>query len=159
MALTEGALIVITPFICILPLYIHITCAVLRVPSKKGRWKVSICVSHLAVVFLFSSTTIAVYFNPSSSHSSEDTIATAMYILVSLMMNPLIYSLRNRDLKGALQKNNWQEGMLLLMKVPWIYHSHEYQSLPISLKCSNLFVKVSARNWASHRIQRTLQYF
>ncbi|KAM5329696.1 LOW QUALITY PROTEIN: olfactory receptor 1F1 [Glossophaga mutica] len=105
MALTERALIVITPFVCTLPLYIHFTCAALRVPSKKGRWKAfSICASHLAVVFLFSSIIIAVYFNPSSLHSSEDTKATVIYILVILMMNPFIYSLRNRDLKGALQK-------------------------------------------------------
>ena len=102
MALTEGALILITLFICILPLYIHITCALLRV---QGRWKVfSICASHLAVVFLFSSTIIAVYFNPSSLHSSEVTTATVMYALVILMMNPFIYRRRHRDLKGALQK-------------------------------------------------------
>ncbi|XP_006204480.3 olfactory receptor 1F1 [Vicugna pacos] len=106
MILTEGALIMITPFICILVSYILITCAVLRVPSTKGRWKAfSTCGSHLAVVALFYGTIIGVYFNPSSSHSSEkDTAATVMYTVVTPMLNPFIYSLRNRDLKGSLQK-------------------------------------------------------
>nr|CAI9708587.1 unnamed protein product [Rangifer tarandus platyrhynchus] len=106
MILTEGALIMITPFVCILASYVLITCAVVRIPSTKGRWKAfSTCGSHLAVVFLFYGTIIAVYFNPSSSHSSEkDTAATVMYTVVTPMLNPFIYSLRNRDLKGALQK-------------------------------------------------------
>ncbi|XP_040325181.1 olfactory receptor 1F1-like, partial [Herpailurus yagouaroundi] len=64
MILTEGSLIMISPFICILASYAHITCAVLRVPSTKGRWKAfSTCGSHLAVVSLFYGTIIAVYFN------------------------------------------------------------------------------------------------
>ncbi|XP_047569812.1 olfactory receptor 1F1-like [Lutra lutra] len=106
MILTEGSLIMITPFVCILASYVHITCAVLRVPSTKGRWKAfSTCGSHLAVVSLFYGTIIAVYFNPLSSHSSEkDTAATVMYTVVTPMLNPFIYSLRNRDLKRALGK-------------------------------------------------------
>uniref|UniRef100_M3Z8K9 Olfactory receptor n=1 Tax=Mustela putorius furo TaxID=9669 RepID=M3Z8K9_MUSPF len=106
MILTEGSLIMITPFICILASYVRITCAVLRVPSTKGRWKAfSTCGSHLAVVSLFYGTIIAVYFNPLSSHSSEkDTAATVMYTVVTPMLNPFIYSLRNRDLKAALRK-------------------------------------------------------
>ncbi|XP_006874060.1 PREDICTED: olfactory receptor 1F1-like, partial [Chrysochloris asiatica] len=54
MILTEGGLIMFTPFACILGSYIHITCAVLRIPSTKGKWKAfSTCGSHLAVVSLF----------------------------------------------------------------------------------------------------------
>ncbi|XP_025130808.2 olfactory receptor 1F1 [Bubalus bubalis] len=104
--LTEGALIMITPFVCILASYVLITCAVLRIPSTKGRWRAfSTCGSHLAVVSLFYGTIIAVYFNPLSSHSSEkDTVATVMYTVVTPMLNPFIYSLRNRDLKRALGK-------------------------------------------------------
>ncbi|XP_008573180.1 PREDICTED: olfactory receptor 1F1-like [Galeopterus variegatus] len=106
MILTEGALIMITPFVCILASYVHISCAVLRVPSTRGRWKAfSTCGSHLAVVSLFYGTIIALYFNPSSSHSAEeDPTATVMYTVVTPMLNPFIYSLRNRDLKGALRK-------------------------------------------------------
>ncbi|XP_006873964.1 PREDICTED: olfactory receptor 1F1-like [Chrysochloris asiatica] len=106
MILTEGALIMITPLVCILVSYICITCAVLRVPSTKGKWKAfSTCGSHLAVVSLFYGTIIAVYFNPSSSHSAEkDTVATVMYTVVIPMLNPFIYSLRNKDMKEALRK-------------------------------------------------------
>ncbi|KAB0403265.1 hypothetical protein E2I00_015735 [Balaenoptera physalus] len=95
-----------TPFVCIVVSYIHITCAVLRVPSTKGRWKAfSTCGSHLAVVSFFYGTIIAVYFNPLSSHSSEkDTTATVMYTVVTPMLNPFIYSVRNRDLKRTLGK-------------------------------------------------------
>ncbi|XP_028616685.1 olfactory receptor 1361-like, partial [Grammomys surdaster] len=106
MILTEGAVVMIAPFVCILISYIHITCAVLRVSSPRGGWKAfSTCGSHLAVVCLFYGTIIAVYFNPSSAHSSEkDTAATVLYTVVTPMLNPFIYSLRNKGLKGALRK-------------------------------------------------------
>ncbi|XP_075384351.1 olfactory receptor 1f45-like [Tenrec ecaudatus] len=106
MILIVPGLIIISPFICILVSYILIGCAVLRIPSTKGKWKAfSTCGSHLAVVSLFYGTIIALYFNPSSSHSAEtDTAATVMYTMVTPMLNPFIYSLRNKDMKGALRK-------------------------------------------------------
>ena len=106
MILTEGALIMITPFVCILTSYVLITCAVLRIPSTQGRWKAfSTCGSHLAVVFLFYGTIIFLYFNPLSSHAAETDVAAAvMFSVVTPMLNPFIYSLRNQDIKGALGK-------------------------------------------------------
>ncbi|XP_004706248.1 olfactory receptor 1F1-like [Echinops telfairi] len=106
MILIVAGLLMIAPFIFILISYIFIACAVLRVPSTKGRWKAfSTCGSHLVVVSFFYGTIIAVYFNPSSSHSAEkDTAATVLYTVVTPMLNPFIYSLRNKDLKGALRK-------------------------------------------------------
>ncbi|XP_030740248.1 olfactory receptor 1361-like [Echinops telfairi] len=106
MVLIEGGLIMIMPLVCILVSYICITCAVVRVPSAKGKWKAfSTCGSHLAVVSLFYGTIIAVYFNPSSSQSAEtDIAATLMSTVVTPMLNPFIYSLRNKDMKGALRK-------------------------------------------------------
>eukprot|EP00073_Rattus_norvegicus_P050178 XP_017452545.1 PREDICTED: olfactory receptor Olr1365 isoform X1 [Rattus norvegicus] len=103
---TEGAVIMVTPFVCILISYIHITCAVLRVSSPRGGWKAfSTCSSHLAVVCLFYGTIISLYFNPSSSHlAGRDMAAAVMYTVVTPMLNPFIYSLRNRDMKGALKK-------------------------------------------------------
>ncbi|XP_006874054.1 PREDICTED: olfactory receptor 1361-like [Chrysochloris asiatica] len=115
--LTEGAIIVITLFVCILVSYICITWAVLRVSSTKGKWKAfSTCGSHLAVVSLFYGTIIALYFNPSSSHSDEEnTAATVMYTVVTPMLNPFIYSLRNKDLKGALRKVISRKRLALLV--------------------------------------------
>ncbi|XP_075850989.1 olfactory receptor 1f45-like [Microcebus murinus] len=106
MILIAAGPIMIAPFICILVSYVFIACAVLRVPLTKGIWKAfSTCGSHLAVVFLFYGTIIALYLNPSSSHSAEkDTTATVFYTVVTPMLNPFIYSLRNRDLKRALGK-------------------------------------------------------
>ncbi|XP_032768706.1 olfactory receptor 1361-like [Rattus rattus] len=106
MILTEGAVVMVTPFVCILISYIHITCAVLRVSSPRGGWKAfSTCGSHLAVVCLFYGTVIAVYFNPSSSHlAGKDMAAAVMYAVLTPMLNPFIYSLRNSDMKAALRK-------------------------------------------------------
>ncbi|XP_007937754.1 olfactory receptor 1361-like [Orycteropus afer afer] len=105
MILVVAGLVMMAPFICILVSYILVAGAVLRVPSTKGKWKAfSTCGSHLAVVSLYYGTIIAVYFNPSSTHSSEtDTSATLLYTVVTPMLNPFIYSLRNKDLKGALR--------------------------------------------------------
>ncbi|XP_052050244.1 olfactory receptor 1361-like [Apodemus sylvaticus] len=106
MILTEGTMIIVTPFVCILISYIHIICAVLRVSSSRGGWKsFSTCGSHLAVVCLFYGTIISLYFNPSSSHSAgRDMAAAMMFTVVTPMLNPFIYSLRNKDMKGALRK-------------------------------------------------------
>ncbi|XP_052051654.1 olfactory receptor 1361-like [Apodemus sylvaticus] len=106
MILTVGNVIMVTPFVCILISYLRITCAVLRVSSSKGGWKsFSTCGSHLAVVCLFYGTIISLYFNPSSSHSAgRDMAAAMMFTVVTPMLNPFIYSLRNRDIKCALRK-------------------------------------------------------
>ncbi|XP_059126103.1 olfactory receptor 1361-like [Peromyscus eremicus] len=108
MILFVGGLLLISPFVCILVSYVLITCAVLRVLSPRGRWKAfSTCSSHLAVVGLFYGTIISLYFNPSSSSShsaGSDMAAAMMYTVVTPMLNPFIYSLRNKDMKGALRK-------------------------------------------------------
>nr|XP_006996394.2 olfactory receptor 1361-like [Peromyscus maniculatus bairdii] len=108
MILYVAGLLMITPFVCILVSYVLIACALLRVSSTRGRWKAfSTCSSHLAVVGLFYGTIISLYFNPfsSSSHSAgSDMAAAMMYTVVTPMLNPFIYSLRNKDMKGALRK-------------------------------------------------------
>ncbi|XP_036050471.1 olfactory receptor 1361-like [Onychomys torridus] len=106
MILLVAGFIMIAPFVCILVSYVLIACAILRVSSPRGRWKAfSTCSSHLAVVGLFYGTIISLYFNPSSSHSGgSDMAAAMMYTVVTPMLNPVIYSLRNRDMKGALRK-------------------------------------------------------
>nr|XP_008247562.1 olfactory receptor 1361-like [Oryctolagus cuniculus] len=101
---TVGALPIITPFLGILVSYTRIFAAVLKIPSAGGKRKAfSTCGSHLSVVSLFYGTLIGVYFSPTSSHTAQrDTAAAVMYTVVTPMLNPFIYSLRNSDMKGAL---------------------------------------------------------
>ncbi|XP_004706263.1 olfactory receptor 1F1-like [Echinops telfairi] len=103
--LTEGGQIMITPLICILVSYFCITCDVLKISSAKGRWKAfSTCGSHLSVLSFFYGIVFAVYFSLSSTHSAENDIAAAvMYTAVTPMVNPFIYSLRNKDMKVSLR--------------------------------------------------------
>ncbi|XP_059775772.1 olfactory receptor 1M1 [Balaenoptera ricei] len=101
-----AGMVIATPFICILASYVHIIVAILKLPSAGGRKKgFFTCSSHLSVVVLFYGTTIGVYLCPSSVHTAVKEKASAvMYTVVTPMLNPFIYSLRNRDLKGALLK-------------------------------------------------------
>ncbi|XP_046307713.1 olfactory receptor 1J21-like [Marmota monax] len=103
--LTVGLAIVTLPFICILVSYGHTGASVLRRPSIKGICKaLSTCGSHLSVVSMYYGAIIALYFVPSSNNSSdEDVILSVFYTLVTPMLNPFIYTLRNRDIKGALR--------------------------------------------------------
>ncbi|XP_069502618.1 olfactory receptor 1f45-like [Ambystoma mexicanum] len=101
----EGSLVVMTTFLAILSSYIRIISTILKVPSVDGRWKTfSTCSSHLAVVVLFYGTDIFMYFRPSSMYSLDyDRVVSVMYTAVSPMLNPFIYSLRNKEVKGALR--------------------------------------------------------
>ncbi|XP_066110401.1 olfactory receptor 1J4-like [Saccopteryx bilineata] len=100
---TEGGLFSFLPLCIILGSYVRIGSIILRVPSTKGLYKAfSTCGSHLFVVFLYYGTLVGVYFF-SSSWGSKDIIASVMYTVVTPMLNPFIYSLRNRDIKQALE--------------------------------------------------------
>nr|XP_033818256.1 olfactory receptor 1-like [Geotrypetes seraphini] len=102
----EGSLTAILPFVIILISYICIITTILKIKSTGGRWKTfSTCSSHLTVVTLFYGTLIFMYFRPSSSYSmARDRISSVVYNVLSPMLNPFIYSLRNRDVKIALKK-------------------------------------------------------
>ncbi|XP_047625578.1 olfactory receptor 1J4-like [Phacochoerus africanus] len=103
---TVGLAVITFPLTCILVSYGHIGATILKIPSTKGICKaLSTCGSHLSVVSLYYGTIIGLYFVPSSSTSSpKDTISSVMYTVVTPLLNPFIYSLRNRDMKGALEK-------------------------------------------------------
>ncbi|XP_064126461.1 olfactory receptor 1A1-like [Loxodonta africana] len=93
------------PLICIIISYIRVFSVVLCVPSNKGILKAfSTCGSHLTVVSLYYGTVMGMYFRPLTSYSLKDAVITVMYTAVTPMLNPFIYSLRNRDMKAALGK-------------------------------------------------------
>ncbi|KFO19414.1 Olfactory receptor 1J2 [Fukomys damarensis] len=102
--LTVGVVIITLPFVCILVSYGRVGATILRAPSIKGICKaLSTCGSHLSVVSLYYGAIIGLYFFPSANHSNDkDVIVAVLYTLITPMLNPFIYSLRNRDMKGAL---------------------------------------------------------
>ncbi|RMC04021.1 hypothetical protein DUI87_19358 [Hirundo rustica rustica] len=91
-------------FVFIVFSYVQIFRAVLRIPSEQGRHKAfSTCLPHLAVVSLFLSTGIFAYLKPPSiSSPSLDLALSVLYSVVPPALNPLIYSLRNQELKAAV---------------------------------------------------------
>ncbi|XP_027563637.1 olfactory receptor 14I1-like [Neopelma chrysocephalum] len=93
-------------FIFIVFSYVQIFRAVLRIPSQQGRRKAfSTCLPHLAVVSIFVSTgAFSDLKPPSISSSSLDLVVSVLYSVVPPALNPLIYSLRNQELKDALRK-------------------------------------------------------
>ncbi|XP_074387673.1 olfactory receptor 14A16-like [Zonotrichia albicollis] len=91
-------------FVFIVFSYVHVFRAVLRIPSEQGRHKAfSTCLPHLAVLSLFVSTGIVAYLKPPSiSSPSLDLALSVLYSVVPPSLNPLIYSLRNQELKAAV---------------------------------------------------------
>ncbi|XP_038598719.1 olfactory receptor 7D4-like [Tachyglossus aculeatus] len=96
----------IIPLIGLLFSYTRIVSTILTVLSAKGRYKAfSTCDSHLSVVSLFYSTSLGTYLCPTSNQTSRlGSMASVMYTVVTPMLNPFIYSLRNKDTKGAPKK-------------------------------------------------------
>ncbi|XP_028625922.1 olfactory receptor 5B3-like [Grammomys surdaster] len=93
-------------FIMILISYIIIFITILNMRSGAGFQKaLSTCISHLTAVFIFYGTIIFMYLQPSSSHSMDtDKIVSVFYTMVIPMLNPLVYSLRNKEVKSAFMK-------------------------------------------------------
>ncbi|XP_075404214.1 olfactory receptor 5B2-like [Tenrec ecaudatus] len=86
--------------------YAFIFFTILKMQSAEGYWKaLSTCASHLTAVFIFYGTVIFMYLQPSSSHSMDtDKMASVFYAMVIPMLNPLVYSLRNKEVKSAFKK-------------------------------------------------------
>ncbi|XP_068521729.1 olfactory receptor 14A16-like [Anas acuta] len=121
----EARLIVVSAsllFVCFVFLvlsYVQIFRVVMRIPSQQGRHKAfSTCLPHLAVVSLFTSTAIFAYLKPPSmSSSSLNLLLAVLYSVVSPTVNPLIYSMRNQELKDAVWKvmnECFSEGIICL---------------------------------------------
>ncbi|KAM4013502.1 olfactory receptor 5V1-like [Anomaloglossus baeobatrachus] len=91
--------------VLILISYVHIISSILRIRSSQGRQKAfSTCALHLTVVSLYYGTIMFMYLRPRSLHSPEtDKIISILYTAVTPMLNPIIYSMRNTDVKGTIR--------------------------------------------------------
>ncbi|XP_075802995.1 olfactory receptor 10AG1-like [Microtus pennsylvanicus] len=94
------------PFLLILTSYSKIIATILRLPTARGRAKAfSTCSSHLVVVLLFYVSASITYLMPKSAHSAvSDKLLSLFYTVVTPMFNPMIYSLRNKDVIAALRR-------------------------------------------------------
>ncbi|KAM9294495.1 olfactory receptor 6N2-like [Gastrophryne carolinensis] len=90
----------------ILVMYVNIICAVVRLKTNAGRIKAfSTCSSHITVVMLFYSTAFTVYASPQGAHSvAYDKMFALVYAMFTPLLNPLIYSLRNKEVKVAFER-------------------------------------------------------
>ncbi|XP_063215439.1 olfactory receptor 14J1-like [Chroicocephalus ridibundus] len=104
--LVLGCFLTLVCFVFIVLSYVQIFRAVLRIPSEQGWHKAfSTCLPHLAVVSLLVSTAVFAYLKPPSTSSpSLDLVVAVLYSVVPPALNPLIYSMRNQELKDALWK-------------------------------------------------------
>ncbi|KAM8804056.1 LOW QUALITY PROTEIN: olfactory receptor 10A7 [Rhynchonycteris naso] len=101
-----STLFIIFPFSLILVSYTHIITTIMRMPSATGYQKAfSTCSSHLTVVSLFYGTASLTYLWPRSSQAPESKkLVSLFYTVITPMLNPIIYSLRNNELKGAVNR-------------------------------------------------------
>ncbi|EPQ09662.1 Olfactory receptor 5B3 [Myotis brandtii] len=97
---------ILSALLVILISYLFIFVTILKMHSSSGYQKaLSTCASHLTAVSIFYGTAIFMYSQPSSSHSMDtDKVASVFYTMVIPMLNPLVYSLRNKEVKNAFKK-------------------------------------------------------
>ncbi|XP_037680303.1 olfactory receptor 7A17-like [Choloepus didactylus] len=102
----SAGLLGIGPLVGVLFSYYKIVSSIHAISSAQGKYKAfSTCVSHLSVVSLFYCTSLGVYFSSIDAHNTHSSApASFMYTVVTPMLNPFIYSLRNKDIKRALRK-------------------------------------------------------
>ncbi|XP_053555841.1 olfactory receptor 6F1-like [Bombina bombina] len=101
-----GSLILLTSFLMTMVSYIYIISTILKIPTADGRQKTfSTCVSHFIIVIIFYGTTIFTYVRIRTLNAfSFNKIVSLMYSVITPMINPMIYSLRNKDIQQALKK-------------------------------------------------------
>ncbi|XP_062974447.1 olfactory receptor 11L1-like [Elgaria multicarinata webbii] len=106
MVFLVSAVVVLMSFLLTLTSYTLIVSTVCRIPSASGKLKAfSTCFSHLMVVTIFYGTVIFMYLCPHFGRASEmDKVVSVFYVIITPVLNPIIYTLRNKDVKRALQK-------------------------------------------------------
>ena len=112
-------ILLLIPFSVILASYTLILVTIIQMTSTEGRKKAfSTCSSHLTVVSLYYSAIIFMYMRPISSHTfSQDKVVSVFYTILTPMLNPMIYSLRNKDVMGALGKILWKCTLYSKMRI------------------------------------------
>lgn len=146
---------VLSSILAILISYLNSLLAVLKICSASGwRKAFSTCVSHLISVMFFYGSLLFIYSRPSSIYSLEkDKVAALFYTVVNPLLNPLIYSLRNKDVKEAFWKaaqavrpQRWMLSFwrMLSLHFPsyWLINRHVGKYCNISSKC-----KLYAKQW------------
>ncbi|ELW66903.1 olfactory receptor 5A2 [Tupaia chinensis] len=115
-----GVIVGVMSVLVVLTSYSFIVTAVLKISSAKGRTKAfSTCASHLTTVTLFYGSGLFMYMRPSSSYSlNRDKVVSIFYAVVIPMVNPIIYSLRNKEVKNAMKKVVERDRML--------FHRHSF---------------------------------
>ncbi|XP_073473883.1 olfactory receptor 1f45-like [Aquarana catesbeiana] len=103
---TEGSMVITIPFLLILIFYVPIASTIVKIKTSSSRSKTfSSCSSHLTVICMFYGTTIFIYIRPPSNYSSQyDRIVSMAYTIITPVLNAFIYSLRNQDVKQAMEK-------------------------------------------------------
>ncbi|XP_075830924.1 olfactory receptor 5P76-like [Microtus pennsylvanicus] len=106
LATTSVSIAIMITMLVIAISYIYILITILKIRSTEGRQKAfSTCTSHLTAVTLFYGTITFIYMMPKSSYSTnQNKVVSVFYMVVIPMLNPLIYSLRNNEIKGALER-------------------------------------------------------
>ncbi|XP_073493807.1 olfactory receptor 5V1-like [Phyllobates terribilis] len=101
----SAVIIASSSFVLTLISYVHIIYTILKIRSSQGRQKAfSTCASHLTVVSLYYGTIMFMYMRPRSMHSPEtDKTVSILYTAVTPMLNPIIYSMRNKDVKSTIK--------------------------------------------------------
>ncbi|XP_005351142.1 olfactory receptor 502-like [Microtus ochrogaster] len=106
LATTSVSIAIMITMLVIAISYIYILITIMKIRSTEGRQKAfSTCTSHLTAVTLFYGTITFIYMMPKSSYSTnQNKVVSVFYMVVIPMLNPLIYSLRNNEIKGALER-------------------------------------------------------
>nr|DBA30220.1 TPA: hypothetical protein GDO54_006232 [Pyxicephalus adspersus] len=104
--IVEDVCLVFLTFVLISTSYVYIICAILKINSSKGRFKTfSSCSSHLTTVILFYGPIMFLYIKPESDQSEDqDKLLSLLYVIVVPTLNPFVYTLRNKEVIGAVAK-------------------------------------------------------
>ncbi|XP_026548208.1 olfactory receptor 5V1-like, partial [Notechis scutatus] len=102
---TASVFVGVSPFLLVVISYVYIISTILKIRSSTGRRKTfSTCAAHLITVIVYFGMGNLNYNRPSAGYSlGVDTLVSTLYCIITPMLNPLIYSLRNKEVKGALQ--------------------------------------------------------